>query len=171
MKFIKRIQKVKGSSLITVFLVIMSLNIVSAHHGWSYFDTSRPFYLSGTITEVRWQNPHVEIVLEIPDGVSIPEGFTEREFPQPLLELGLQEELANLALPENTSGSWTLVLAPISRLTRWGMPEAPQVGETLEAVGFLSCDEPNVMRPQLTVEADGAMAYHQSVELPSGCES
>ena len=34
---------------------------VLAHHGWSSFDQDKPLYLSGTLTQVRWQNPHAEV--------------------------------------------------------------------------------------------------------------
>ena len=38
----------------------------SAHHGWSGYDSNTLLILSGTITEVDYANPHVQIVLEIP---------------------------------------------------------------------------------------------------------
>ncbi|MGZ9057989.1 MAG: DUF6152 family protein, partial [Burkholderiaceae bacterium] len=38
---------------------------VLAHHGWSSFDQDKPLYLSGTLTEVRWQNPHAEVKLRV----------------------------------------------------------------------------------------------------------
>lgn len=37
-----------------------------AHHGWSGYDSNTLLGLSGTITEVDYVNPHVQIVLEVP---------------------------------------------------------------------------------------------------------
>ncbi|MFZ9430182.1 MAG: DUF6152 family protein, partial [Burkholderiaceae bacterium] len=37
---------------------------VWAHHGWSSFDQARPLYLQGKALEVKWRNPHAELVLE-----------------------------------------------------------------------------------------------------------
>ena len=37
-----------------------------AHHGWSGYDSATLLALSGTITEVDYVNPHVQIVLEVP---------------------------------------------------------------------------------------------------------
>ena len=36
-----------------------------AHHGWSSFDQERPLYLEGRAANVRWRNPHAELVLEV----------------------------------------------------------------------------------------------------------
>ena len=160
-------QKLLVTSLVSFVATVTGVSW--AHHGWSYFDTRTPYYLEGTIQEVRWQNPHVEVVLDVPESVELPEGFSNMAFPQELVDLGFREQLGDLAAPENAAGTWTLVLAPISRLTRWGMSEAPQVSQILRAVGFVSCEEEHEFRPQLTVLEDGSMARHQSVALPPGC--
>lgn len=39
---------------------------VSAHHGWTGYDSNTLLTLSGSITEVDYRNPHVQIVLEVP---------------------------------------------------------------------------------------------------------
>ncbi|WP_210165836.1 DUF6152 family protein [Bosea sp. LC85] len=44
-----------------------------AHHGWTYFDTSRVFYLEGQIASVRWGNPHPEIVLRATPRSDVPD--------------------------------------------------------------------------------------------------
>lgn len=70
----------------------------AAHHGWSYFDTSRVFYLEGQIRSVRWGNPHPEIVLratlrsEVPDLSSVT---------MPVAESGLLRTMPALPLPPN----------------------------------------------------------------------
>ena len=55
---------------------------VLAHHGWSSFDQDKPLYLSGTLTQVRWQNPHTEVMLRV-DATKLPEGMASRTVPAP----------------------------------------------------------------------------------------
>ena len=43
-----------------------------AHHGWSSFDQNRPIYLEGRAVEVKWRNPHAELVLELPEKATLP---------------------------------------------------------------------------------------------------
>jgi hypothetical protein len=39
-------------------LVVFPVNAAQAHHGFADFDTDRPYYISGTVSEVRWGEPH-----------------------------------------------------------------------------------------------------------------
>ena len=54
------------------------LNPVFAHHGWSSFDQGRPIYLEGRAVSVAWRNPHAELVLEVPQGLSLPPDLADR---------------------------------------------------------------------------------------------
>lgn len=38
-----------------------------AHHSYSMFDLDKSVTLEGTVTEVRWANPHIWIVVEVED--------------------------------------------------------------------------------------------------------
>ena len=38
-----------------------------AHHGVSVYDAEHPIVLRGTVAEFAWQNPHVEIDLDVKD--------------------------------------------------------------------------------------------------------
>jgi len=38
-----------------------------AHHGVGEYDAEHPIVLKGTVTEFAWQNPHVEIDLDVKD--------------------------------------------------------------------------------------------------------
>lgn len=96
-----------------------------------------------------------------PDPASLP-------VPELLVNLGF-EAVADAARPA-PDGIWTLDLAPISRLERWGLPRVPKIGDSIQGVGFPSCTEVGVMRPNLIV-IDGIGVRQQSVKLPSGCSS
>jgi len=136
----------------------------AAHHGWGFYNTDAPLLFSGKLVEVNYTNPHPEVTIEVIEGTV----FDPSSLPVPeeLAALGFAEVVAKAEVAP--AGQWTLDLAPISRLNRWGMPRAPQVGDTLQAVAFPSCEEPNVARPNLIV-LDGVGVRQQSVALPAGC--
>lgn len=135
-----------------------------AHHGWGFYDTNRPLLFNGTLVEVDYTNPHPEVTIEIADGVSLDP--SSLPVPEELSALGFADVVAKAKVA--SPGRWTLDLAPISRLNRWGMPRAPEVGDTMQAVAFPSCAEANVARPNLIV-LDGVGVRQQSVALPAGC--
>ena len=54
-----------GSFVIAVLLVATS---ALAHHSNSAFDGDKVMVLTGTVTEWKWTNPHVWIVLSVDDG-------------------------------------------------------------------------------------------------------
>ncbi|MCM2439451.1 hypothetical protein HGO34_06940 [Agrobacterium vitis] len=146
--------------------MMLTASPTQAHHGWGFYATDRPIYLSGKITAVVWRNPHPEIVIDVLSA-AIPASLAQLPVPVELRELGFDEVLAKTAAPE-TIGEWTLDLAPINRSMSWGMPRVPKVGDEIQAVAFPSCSEKNVSRPALIV-IDGIGVRQQSVALPAGC--
>ena len=54
-----------GSFVIAMLLVATS---ALAHHSNSAFDGDKVMVLTGTVTEWKWTNPHVWIVLSVDDG-------------------------------------------------------------------------------------------------------
>ena len=56
----------KFLSALVVASCILSGNAL-AHHSFAMFDHDKQIRLVGTVTEFRWQNPHVYIHLEAPD--------------------------------------------------------------------------------------------------------
>jgi hypothetical protein len=61
------VRTVLAALLSWLALAVGPVDPAQAHHGWQEFDTGRPFYLSGTVTDVRWGNPHPEIRLTTPN--------------------------------------------------------------------------------------------------------
>jgi hypothetical protein len=51
------------------FLALMALSspLAAGHHGSSRYDTFNPVRLTGTITTVKWANPHVHVYLSVKD--------------------------------------------------------------------------------------------------------
>ncbi|MBB2919452.1 DUF6152 family protein [Cupriavidus alkaliphilus] len=137
-----------------------------AHHGWGYYDTATPLYFSGRVVTVTWRNPHPQVTIEV-EANTLPRNWNALPIPPELAELGFCRTLAAVRASA-PPGRWTLDLAPINRLERWGMPREPRPGDRLEAIGFPSCNDRHAARPALIV-LDGVGVRQQSVALPAGC--
>jgi hypothetical protein len=111
-----------------------------AHHGWSSFDQDRPIYLEGKVVESRWQNPHAELVIEIPAGMKVPADLAQRSLPPQSAPVDGPGILAKATVPRRADRKWELELAPLTRMQAWKVPEI-KPGAQLSAVGFTFKDE------------------------------
>ncbi len=111
-----------------------------AHHGWSSFDQDRPIYLEGRAAEVKWRNPHVELVLEVPENLRLPADLAQRALPAQTAGIDGPALLAKTVLPTRRDRRWEIELAPLFRLGQWQMPEIRN-GATLSTVGFTFKEE------------------------------
>jgi hypothetical protein len=53
--------------LLALAFLASGANVASAHHSFAMFDSDHQIRLSGTVSEFRWQNPHIYIHLQAPD--------------------------------------------------------------------------------------------------------
>jgi hypothetical protein len=106
-----------------------------AHHGWSSFDQGRPIYLEGQAVSVAWRNPHAELVLEVPQGLSLPSDLVGRALPAQTAAVDGPALLAKAVVPTRRDRRWEVELAPMFRLGLWQVPEI-RVGQALSMVGF-----------------------------------
>ncbi len=113
---------------------------VQAHHGWSSFDQDRPIYLEGRAARVRWVNPHVEIELELPAEPRLPTDLKQRAVPAQTAPVDGPAVLARARLPTRRERSWTIELAPLTRLQAWQV-ETIQPGTTISVVGYTHAGE------------------------------
>ena len=162
--------KKKLAILAVALLLAFDTVPVFAHHGWTYFDTSRIYYLEGHIVSVRWGNPHPEIVLR-PIAVSSVPDLSRVKMPQ--AENGLLRTMPALPVPANiqampTDGAeYVIVLAPPSRLADWGMTESDTLsGRRLRMVGYLACDDSHEFRPEVVILDDNRAVRQRSVPVP-----
>ena len=108
---------------------------VHAHHGWSSFDTSAPVYLSGTVRQVTWANPHAMLVIEPDARAALPSDLAGRNVPPQVAPVDAAAVLGKATLPRGGATRWTVELAPMSRLEAWRL--APiNVGDRVEVVGY-----------------------------------
>lgn len=113
---------------------------VLAHHGWSSFDQDKPLYLSGTLTQVRWQNPHAEVMLRV-DATKLPDGIASRTVPAQQQSVDGAGVLKKVQVPANAAGVWEVEFAPLSRMQAWGLSQPLKVGDRIEVIGYGLADE------------------------------
>ncbi|MFN8986107.1 MAG: DUF6152 family protein [Burkholderiales bacterium] len=112
---------------------------VFAHHGCSSFDENKPIYLVGTVKSLKWQNPHVELVVTMLPDAKIPAELAKLTLTPQTTPVDRAKILATAGLP-TTPGDWTLELSPMTRIKAWKVAQ-PKVGDTIEAVAYTFKDE------------------------------
>ncbi|NML15691.1 DUF6152 family protein [Azohydromonas caseinilytica] len=116
------------------------LRTARAHHGWSSFDQSRPIYIEGAAREVRWRNPHVELVLELPPTLALPPDLRQRPLPAQSANVDGTTLLANAKLPSRKDKRWTVELAPLTRMQAWNVPRIER-DTSVGVLGFTFAEE------------------------------
>jgi len=135
---------------------------VAAHHGWSSFDQDKPLYLAGTLTQVRWQNPHAEVVLRV-DATTLPDGLSTRQLPAQQQSVDAAGILKKVQLPANAAGSWEVEFAPLSRMQAWGLAQPLKVGDRIEVIGYALADaDKRLMRVEYLFVNGKAFAFRSS---------
>ena len=128
-----------------------------AHHGWSSFDESAPLYLEGIARDVRWQNPHVELVVEVPADLALPADLAARTVPAQKAPVDGLALLARAKLPARR-GAWNCELAPLTRMQAWEVPRIAD-GDRVALLGYTFAGE----RGERTLRAEyvwlGGRAY------------
>ncbi|GAA2264389.1 hypothetical protein GCM10010415_30430 [Streptomyces atrovirens] len=142
----------------------------AAHHGWEHYDTTAAYYVSGTVTGVRWGNPHPEVTLRVEDK-QVPDDWADREIPSDLEDIGGRQVMEATRDYSGSGDELTLFLAPIERLSAWGMEGEVEEGEKLEVVGYLDREHDDELRPELIVLEDGQAIRQRSVPLPVAPEA
>ena len=133
-----------------------------AHHGWSSFDQDKPLYLSGTVKQVRWQNPHAEVVLAV-DTAKLPDGVAARAVPKQQQSVDGSGLLKRVQVPPNAVGDWEIEFAPLSRMQAWGLSQAPKIGDRMELVGYALADsDKRVLRVEYLFFNGKAYAFRSS---------
>jgi len=81
------------SKLIAVFAACVALLTISgalfAHHGGAQYDAKNPVTVTGTVTEFRFTNPHVQIHFDVTDETGkVDKWVAETASPQRLFTFG-----------------------------------------------------------------------------------
>ncbi len=134
------------------------LPLARAHHGWSSFDQDRPLYLQGRVQSVRWQNPHAELMLELPASLSLPADLAQRTLPAQTAPVEGKALLAKAQLPRRKDRRWEIELAPLSRMQAWNVTPL-KVGDEIGVLGFTFEDEKGEAILRVEYLFVGAKAY------------
>ncbi|WP_152625496.1 DUF6152 family protein [Pseudomonas amygdali] len=140
-----------------------------AHHGWSSFDTWHAYYVLGTVTYVRWGNPHSEITLKV-DSTKVPKGLKERVLPMGADERSANATLASARPYAGEAKELRLVLAGPTWMEKWGLNRPLKEGEKIEVVGYLNSAEDHELRPMIFWLEDGQGVWQQLTALPQDPE-
>ncbi|MFE4057239.1 DUF6152 family protein [Streptomyces sp. NPDC059096] len=138
----------------------------SAHHGWAEFDTTRAYYLSGELTNVRWGSPHVEVTMRV-ERTAVPEDWAGRDLPEDVEEMGTRDTMKATRPYDGGRTELNLVLAPPETLRNWGLDRRLETGESIEAVGFLNREHDDELRPELIYLEDGKAVRQRLLSLPN----
>jgi hypothetical protein len=134
-----------------------------AHHGWSSFDQDRPIYLEGRAVDVKWRNPHAELVLELPPGLKLPADLAQRSLPAQAAPVDGKALLAKAQLPRRQDRRWEVELAPLTRMNAWKVAEI-KPGTQVGVLGFTFKDE----QGDAVVRAEYLFVDGQAYALRSG---
>lgn len=138
-----------------------------AHHSWATQDTSKAYYVTGTVTYVRWGNPHNLAYVKVDKNHPVPEGFRDRELP-PGSDAADGKLSMDSARPYNGDhDELHLTLAPPGWMERWGLKRPIEVGERIEAVGFVNVDGSEEFRPVMFWLADGQGVWQKLLAFPT----
>lgn len=143
--------------VLTAAIAALAPQLARAHHGWSGFAADTPVYLRGRVKEVKWENPHAMLTIEIASGLAVPEGFAQRQFPAQSSPVDGADILRRTVAPPRGETQWTLELAPLFRINQWSIPQ-PAIGDEVEAVGYIlrMKDAPAFMRVEYLFHAGKA---------------
>jgi hypothetical protein len=106
-----------------------------AHHGWSSFDQDRPIYLEGKVVKSVWQNPHAELLIDLPAALKLPADLAQRTLPAQTAPVDGKALLAKAVVPTRQDKRWEIELAPLSRMQAWSVAEI-KPGDNVAVLGF-----------------------------------
>ncbi|MEJ7932208.1 DUF6152 family protein [Ramlibacter sp. AN1015] len=109
--------------------------VALAHHGWSRFDQDRPIWLEGRVAQVKWQNPHAELVLEVPQDLRVPADLASRSLPAQSAPIDGKALLSRAVIPTRKDSRWEVELAPLTRMRAWKVEEI-KPGTRVGVLGF-----------------------------------
>jgi len=126
-------------------LAVLPINAAQAHHGFSDFDTDRLHYISGTVSQVRWGEPHSYFNVTL--DTTLPSDTPELALPE---QLQAPEDSGPINAAPSYNGSQQeleVIIAPPSYTGRWGLDRPLEDGERIEAVGYIGRSHNDEFRP------------------------
>jgi hypothetical protein len=160
-----------GSGILAApLLALLAPRMAAAHHGWGTFDTRYAYFVTGTATNVRWGNPHSEVTLRV-QRANLPANWLQRELPPGGNEQNYRLTMASARPYVGEHQELDLVLAGPGWMERWGLDRRLQVGEAIEAVGYLDAEGGHDLRPVVFWLSGGQGIWQQLTAFPQQPEA
>ncbi len=128
-----------------VLLTAMIAGPAQAHHGFDDYDTGRLYYVSGTVSDVRWGDPHSYFTLTLDS--DLPERTPDLELPE---QLQAPEDGGPVRAAPSYPGArkdLAVTIAPPSYTGMWGLDRPLRTGERVQAVGYVGRSHDEEFRP------------------------
>jgi hypothetical protein len=150
---------------VALIAALQPLRSAFAHHSWASYDTRYAYYIAGTITEVRWGNPHVEVRLRL-ENAQVPADWIQRALPSGADEQDGRDAMISARPYGGEYKELELTLAPPDWMGRWGLHRRLEEGEHIEAVGFLTVKGGDEFRPVIFWLGNGQGVWQKLLPYP-----
>ncbi|CAH9416220.1 hypothetical protein SGL43_03243 [Streptomyces globisporus] len=134
-----------ASLLSATLLLAYSAGTAQAHHGFDDFDTDRLYYIAGTVSEVRWGEPHSYFTVTVED--DLPDDTPEHDLPDGLRDAADSDPVTAAPSYEGSHDELAVTIAPPSFTSMWGLDRELDDGERVEAVGYIGKSHNDEFRP------------------------
>lgn len=141
------------SLLSATMLLAYSAGTAEAHHGFDDFDTDRLYYISGTVSQVRWGEPHSYFTVTVED--DLPADTPEHELPEGLRDAADSDPINAAPSYTGSHDDLAVTIAPPSFTSMWGLDRELDDGERVEAVGYIGKSHTDEFRPVVFWVDDG----------------
>ncbi|WP_328349493.1 DUF6152 family protein [Streptomyces sp. NBC_00445] len=141
-----RLVRLAAASLASAaMLTLFSAGAAQAHHGFDDFDTDRLYYIAGTVSQVRWGDPHSHFTVTV-DG-DLPADTPERDLPEGLRDAPDSDPINAAPSFSGSQDELEVTIAPPSFTGMWGLDRELEDGERIEAVGYVGRSHTDEFRP------------------------
>ena len=149
----RRVMLATASLVAAAMLIVGSAGAAQAHHGFDDFDTARPIYIAGTVSEVRWGEPHSYFTVTLDS--DLPADTPEHDLPDGLQDAPDSNPIDAAPSYSGSHDELEVTIAPPSFTSMWGLDRELNDGERIEAVGYVGRSHDDEFRPVVFWVEDG----------------
>ncbi|MEU3997137.1 DUF6152 family protein [Streptomyces fungicidicus] len=150
---IRRTRLATASLASATALLVFSAGAAQAHHGFDDFDTDRLYYIAGTVSQVRWGEPHSYFTVTVEEG--LPADTPEHDLPDGLRDAADSDPINAAPSYGGSHDELAVTIAPPSFTSMWGLDRKLDGGERVEAVGYIGKSHNDEFRPVVFWVNDG----------------
>ncbi|WP_254874076.1 DUF6152 family protein [Streptomyces sp. CAI-155] len=127
----RRTRLATASLLSATLLLAFSAGTAQAHHGFDDFDTDRLYYIAGTVSQVRWGEPHSYFTVTVEN--DLPDDTPEHDLPDGLRDPADSDPINAAPFYGGSHDDLAVTIAPPSFTLMWGLDRELDDGERVEA--------------------------------------